>query len=90
MKQYELKAIYDSRAGFYGKAQVIEQGDTLTLKSYDTKILQFDKKTKAIKFLTHNSNHFTLTTNRHINEFLQQFTNILPMTKSELLKLANA
>jgi hypothetical protein len=86
---YELKPQFDTRKSFYNKAVVIAEGDTLTLKSYNTNILQLDTNTNTLTFLTKNIKHFTMTTNRHINEFLLQFTTHTKKTKSELLKLAN-
>ena len=88
-KQFYLTTIYDNAKSFYNKAVVIENENTKTLKSYNTNILQLDTNTNALKFLTKNKEHFTMTTNRHINEFLQQFTNHTKKTKNELLKLAN-
>lgn len=89
MEKFELKAIYDNRKQFYGKANVLKDKDIMILKSYNTNILEYNTKTKELKFLTNNKNHFTMTTNRHINEFLQQFTNENAKSKQELLKLAN-
>lgn len=86
---YYLKPKFDTAKSFYNKAVVIENENTKTLKSYNTNILQLDQTTNTITFLTKNINHFTMTTNRHINEFLQQYTNHTKKTKSELLKLAN-
>lgn len=88
-KQFYLTTIYDHAKSFYNKAVVIENKNTKTLKSYNTNILQLDTKTNTLTFLTKNKEHFTMTTNRHINEFLQQFTNHTKKTKGELLKLAN-
>lgn len=88
-KTYYLKTIYDNAKSFYNKAVIIENENTKTLKSYNTNILKLDQTTNTLTFLTKNKNHFTMTTNRHINEFLQQFTNHTKKTKSELLKLAN-
>lgn len=79
MQVYELSAKYDSRASFYGKAQVIEEDDgTLTLQSYSTKVAKIipahAKKTgsgwankKAEVYGT-----YSQTTLRHIKEFLVQ------------------
>lgn len=80
MRVYKLPAKYDSRASFYGKAQVfIEEDDgTLTLQSYDTKVAKIipahSKKTgsgwvnkKAEVYGT-----YSQTTLRHIKEFLAQ------------------
>ena len=69
----ELKTIYDRAKSFYKKAIIIEEGDIITLQSYNTLILKINKKNNNIEFLTKNINHFTQTTNRHINEFLKQF-----------------
>ena len=89
MEQFELKAIYDNRKQFYGKANILKDNNKIILKSYNTNILEYNTKTKNLTFLTNNKNHFTQTTNRHINEFLKQFTNETPKSKQELLKMAN-
>ena len=88
MNIYELIPRYDSRASFYGKAHIKETPAALILISYDTEILRLDKKTNTLKFLCRSEWAYTQTTNRHINEFLKQFTNERPKSKSELLKLA--
>ena len=90
MNKTELTPIFDRRQSFYGKAETIKENNKIILKSYNTNILEYDIKTKKLTFLTNNKNHFTQTTNRHINEFLKQFTNETPKSKSELIKLANA
>ena len=89
MNKFELESIYDARKSFYKKAIVLEDEKFLMLRSYGVNILQYDKIKKSIEFLTANKNHFTHTTNRHINEFLQQFTSESRKTKNELLKMAN-
>ena len=85
---YELHARFDRNKSFYGKATIEEHGDNLTLLSYNTEILRYNQKTHKIKWLTKSAWHFTQTTNRHINEFLRQFTNEKAKSKSELLKMA--
>ena len=90
MIKSELQCIYDSRKSFYKKANIIKDKNIITLKSYDTNILEYNTTTNELKFLTTNKNHFTQTTNRHINEFLKQFTNEQAKSKSELIKLAKA
>ena len=87
---YELTARFDSRKSFYGKAHIIETSQTITLQSYDTRILQYNKRTKKIKFLCRDAWAFSATTNRHINEFLKQFTNKQTLSKSEILKMIGA
>lgn len=87
---YELSPRYDARKSFYGKAHIIETSKTIKLKSYDTIILQYNKQTKTIKFLCRDPWAFSQTTNRHINEFIKQFTNVSPLTKKEILKSIGA
>lgn len=87
---YELFPRYDARKSFYGKAHIIETSKTIKLKSYNTIILQYNKQTKTIKFLCRDPWAFSQTTNRHINEFLKQFTNVNPLTKKEILKSIGA
>ena len=82
---YELFPRSDARKSFYGKAHIIETSKTIKLISYDTIILQYNKQTKTIKFLCRDSWAFSQTTNRHINEFIKQFTNETPLSKKEIL-----
>lgn len=85
---YELSPIYDSRASFYGKAHIEETPKYYYLISYNTKMLKLEKSTNKITFLCDSEWAFTQTTNRHINEFLRQFTNESPKSKKELLQMA--
>lgn len=90
---YELNARYDSKATkstFYGKAHIKETATYRTLVSYDTEILKQNLTSGEISWLCKDKTAFSQTTNRHINEFLKQFTNEKPKTKQEILKLANA
>ena len=87
---YELAARFDRRKSFYGKEHVIETPQTITLQSYDTRILQYNKRTKKIKFLCRDPWAFSATTNRHINEFIKQFTNEKTLSKNEILKQIGA
>ena len=87
---YYLDARFDRCKSFYGKAQIIETSKTIKLKSYDTIILQYNKQTKTIKFLCRDPWAFSQTTNRHINEFLKQFTNEKTLSKNEILKRIGA
>lgn len=85
---YELSARFDRRASFYGKARIKETAKYYYLISYETEILKLDKTTKKITFLCSSEYAYTQTTNRHINEFLKQYTNEPPKSKKELLKMA--
>lgn len=90
MEIYELYARFDCRKSFYGKAIIMETKNKITLQSYDTKILEFDKNTHKLKLVCKDKEAYTQTTNRHINEFIKQFTNETPKTKKEILKMAEA
>lgn len=68
-----LKAIYDFRKDFYGKAKIKKDENNLILISYTSEILEINLKTKKLKRL-YNQN-FSVTTIRHIVEFLKQFYN---------------
>jgi len=71
MRVYELSTQYDSRASFYGKAQVIEddEGD-LTLQSYSTKVAKLS--TNKCPNFCEVYGTYSQTTLRHIKEFLKQ------------------
>ena len=60
---YELKAIYDSRKSFYGKANV---EDDNTLYSYGTRVCEIIDG----KPIVHGT--YSKTTLRHLKEFLLQ------------------
>lgn len=66
MKVYELKTNYDSRASFYGKAQVIVEGNRETLQSYSTQVAYIEDSKAYVK------GSYSATTLRHIKEFLLQ------------------
>lgn len=90
MLYYELSPRYDHRKSFYGKAHIKETTKYYTLISYDTEILKLEKSTGKIKFICSDDWAFSQTTNRHINEFLKQYTNEKPKSKKELLEMAKA
>lgn len=64
--QTELKAIYDARQSFYGKAIVTSNNGVISLWSYGTLVATiYDGQAKV--YGTHSA-----TTLRHIKEFLRQ------------------
>jgi hypothetical protein len=74
-----LSPKFDPAKSFYNKATVTTETDgTQTLHSYGVKVAQI-KKGKLSLFGYH-----SLTTGRHINEFLQQ-NGLEKLTKSEIL-----
>lgn len=81
MQVYELSANYDSRASFYGKAQVIVSDDgSKTLQSYSTKVAIIKPVTREDLGRVESTDEYNVevfgtysqTTLRHIKEFLLQ------------------
>ena len=71
MKFYELTAQYDARQSFYGKAHVIDhENGVLELQSYDTIVARIENG----KVVQADLGVHSATTNRHIREFLKQFS----------------
>lgn len=79
----ELKPIYDTQKSFYNKAQVEATESTVTLYSYGTTIMTYNKVNDDLTLIWGN---WSQTTGRHVNEFLKQYTNINGMSKKEYLK----
>lgn len=70
-KNYFLKPVYDSAQSFYNKAEIIEEGDTKTLKSYKTVVACIVGDRVEIYPDAHKK-ALGVTTLRHIKEFLKQ------------------
>lgn len=69
-KVYELTAMYDSRKSFYGKAKVIDfENGVLELLSYNTIVAQIIDG----ELIWDSLGSYSVTTNRHIREFIKQF-----------------
>jgi len=62
----KLKAIYDGRNSFYGKAKTFYEGNKLILRSYETDVAYIEDGQAVVK-----GSH-SQTTTRHIKEFLKQ------------------
>jgi hypothetical protein len=74
---YELEAIHDSRASFYGKARVQRTTEVLgalveRLYSYDTLVLSYITDPDSMVFSMKIHGWYSATTARHINEYLRQ------------------
>ena len=68
MKVYELKARFDSRKSFYGKAQVIDyENGIIELKSYNTIV------SRCVNGMVEHLGKWSQTTSRHQREFEKQF-----------------
>lgn len=61
-----LETVYDNRKSFYNKAKTEEKNGKLVLYSYDTEVA-FIENNKAVV-----SNIQSMTTLRHVKEFLLQ------------------
>lgn len=57
----------NGRKSFYGKCQVIDNGETLDLISYSTKVASYDKATDALTV----NGWYSMTTSSHIDAFCQ-------------------
>ncbi len=91
MKTFELIPT-NGQKSFYNKAIVSEYINSLCqvkqdLLSYGTKVAEYNTETKVLK-ISGNDAHFTQTTNKHINSFLE-FNNLPTMNKKELLNFNN-
>ena len=62
----ELKPI--SQKSFYGKAEILDNGKTLTLLSYDTVVAIYDKQNETVEL----KKYYSQTTGKHVNAFLTQ------------------
>jgi len=80
MSDYKLSCNYDSRKSFYGKATVIEEEDgRVTLRSYTTNVAYIENDKAYVR------GSYSVTTIRHIKEFLKQY-NFLADTQAQILK----
>lgn len=70
---YDLKPIISGAQSFYGKAEVFVEGDRKILLSYKLKVCEVNTETKKWNILC-TENDLSLTTCRHIKEFLWQET----------------
>lgn len=62
----KLKSVYSSQKDFYGKANVIVEGEQTKLKSYSTIVAVKEGNKVKVK------GWYSKTTAIHINEFLRQ------------------
>lgn len=81
-KVFELKAEFDPRESFYGKAQVLVADDVEVLQSYDTRVLEIRDRTAKIIC---EEKHLSPTTLRHIKELLKQ-RRFKAETKAQVMK----
>lgn len=65
-----LEARYDSRASFYNKARIEDDGTATRLYSYETHVVTFHKATGQVALMPRWDE--SATTLRHVKEFLRQ------------------
>jgi hypothetical protein len=74
-----LQPTFDRAVSFYKKAKVIQNDKELILTSYNTEVAKIKNKEFVIK------DYYSMTTARHINEFLRQ-NGFDQLSKSEMIK----
>lgn len=71
-----LQAQHDSRASFYGKAVIEDNGEWIILYSYGTPVAQYHKADQLFYILPNDTfaphGKYSTTTTRHIREFAKQ------------------
>ena len=82
----ELRAVYDSRISFYGKAQVIAENGVTELQSQSTHVARLEDDELTI--LPGANYWWSATTGRHINDFVQQLGG-KKMTKAQIIEASN-
>ena len=82
----ELRAVYDSRVSFYGKAKVIVENGATELQSYNTRVARLEDDELTI--LPGDNFWWSATTGRHINDFVQQLGG-KKMTKAQIIEASN-
>ena len=84
----ELKVMYGYQKSFYKKAFLIEEEEKIILQSYDSYMIT--KENNKLIF-NDNINLYSMTTLRHIREYLRQIGKIelANLAKAKLIKLLN-
>ena len=81
MEVKELKAT--TQKSYYGKALLLEDGNSVKLRSYETIICEYNTKTKEFKKIWQG---WSKTTAQHINDFRRLF-GLRPVSKKEWLTM---
>lgn len=71
---YDLRSENGRAVMYYGKATVIDDKGKLQLKSYNTIVAEYNKRTKVLTVF----GWYSMTTSRHIREFARQLGIELP------------
>lgn len=78
-RMFDLPTEGTGRQSFYGKAKIVEDGNTATLYSYNTPVAKIvDGKFEELDYAPHSQ-----TTNRHIKQF-KKFYDISAETHPEI------
>ena len=83
MRTFDLTPI-NGRKSFYGKCKVIETDREMVLRSYETEVAFYDKRTRKVFFCSDIEDKYSNTTSSHISAFLD-YVGIRPMTKKDIL-----
>lgn len=78
MEIYELNAT--NQKSYYGKALVLENGNTIKLQSYETVVAVFNKKTNVLKI----NGWYSMTTSKHIKDFAKMCGYYKGLSKKEI------
>jgi hypothetical protein len=70
--RYELTTVYDRCKSFYKKAYVEDTGYEKRLYSYDTLVATIHRAESAQWYVLHELAAYSMTTRRHVCEFLLQ------------------
>lgn len=81
----ELTPVYDKRKSFYGKAHIESTRRGVTLWSYDTPVMVWLDATGS--FTRASGQPVSLTTSRHMVEFMRQFTGDPTLTSRDVRAL---
>ena len=81
--KWYLEARYTHVQSHYKKAVVIEENELLKLESYNTLVAVYDKSKKELKVL----NTQSLTTLRHLTDFIKQYTDVYIRNNDDIRKL---
>ena len=68
MKILDLKPL-NGQKNFGGKAQIIMNGNTIQLRSFETIVAEYNTKEEIVNVF----DWFSMTTAKHINSFLELF-----------------
>lgn len=87
----QLEPKFCNQKSFSGKALVIYADDSIVLTSYGVSIVEFNDRTDTFTFNKLNADYISMTTCKHLKEFLRQLEDEqkIPHLVEKLIKCAN-